>query len=70
MPKDNLDVFIESLHKMLGHDTTARYLGVPVGDKSQCRLCHPELGPIDYDTRDRRDVLTDVVPKAATDASS
>jgi hypothetical protein len=42
---DVFDAFIVNLHRMLGHDVTARYLDVPVGDKSKCRLCHPELGP-------------------------
>jgi len=33
---------IANLHQLLGHDKAAAVLGVPVGDKRHCIICHYE----------------------------
>ena len=54
---DIYDWFIANLHQMLGHAKAAAYLGVPVGDKSTCRLCNPDAAVeryVETGTVDRR----------------
>lgn len=41
---DPIGVFIATLHQLIGHDTTARFLGQPVGDKKVCIMCRFERG--------------------------
>lgn len=47
-----IDAAILTLHELLGHDKAAAFLGVPVGDKTKCRLCTGK--PIDYGDGDVR----------------
>jgi len=42
---DPIGVFIANLHALLGHNTAARFLGQPVGDKKRCVLCAYEHNP-------------------------
>lgn len=37
--------FIANLHQFLGHEKTAAFLGVPVGDMDACLLCQWEREP-------------------------
>jgi hypothetical protein len=50
---DPIGVFITRLHRQLGHDKAAAYIGVPAGDKQDCLLCDYEENP---DERRRQDV--------------
>jgi hypothetical protein len=43
---DGLDWYICTLHEMLGHNSTAAYLGQPPGDRDQCILCQFEAGKV------------------------
>ncbi len=42
---DPIGKFIATLHNLLGHDTAARIIGMPSGDKSACLLCQYERHP-------------------------
>jgi hypothetical protein len=42
---DPIGIFIAHMHQLLGHTTTARFLGQPVGDKRTCVLCIFERNP-------------------------
>ena len=61
---DPIGLFITRMHGLLGHDTTAAYIGAPVGNKSQCLLCQYEKSPDDlkkqavYDALARKEKAT------------
>jgi hypothetical protein len=63
--RDALDAFLEVLHGWIGHARTADYIGQPSGDTSACKLCHPEVGPLDYESDEqwqRRKLMAGVRP--------
>lgn len=56
---DTIGWFIATTHGLLGHDTTAAYLGQPPGDRTRCVLCAYERQP---DAEHRAAVLTALRP--------
>jgi hypothetical protein len=46
---DTIGWFIATLHQMLGHVVTARFLGQPVGDRGECILCRYDSGQVTRD---------------------
>lgn len=51
--------YIATMHGLLGHDTAARFIGQPPGDKTVCVLCIYEKNPTD---ENRAAVLTALRP--------
>lgn len=52
--------YIALLHSLLGHDTAARALGVPPGDKAACLICAYERRP---DEAARQAVIDALAPR-------
>lgn len=44
---DSIAWYIATSHSLLGHDVTARMIGMPSGDKSACVICQYERQPND-----------------------
>jgi len=44
---DIIGWYIATMHNLLGHDTSAAFIGVPAGDKRACVICQYEKAPDD-----------------------
>ncbi len=42
---DTIGWYIATLHSILGHDTAARVIGEPPGDRSECVICRYDRHP-------------------------
>lgn len=42
---DPIGWYIATLHSILGHDTAARVIGEPAGDRSACVICRYDREP-------------------------
>ena len=59
---DIFDAFIVNMHRLLGHDRTADFIGMPRGDKSACRLCLGHDPNEIFDHSAKYDEPADVIP--------
>jgi hypothetical protein len=44
---DAIGQFLIALHGTIGHQATARFLGMPVGDMKECILCRYNRGEVE-----------------------
>jgi hypothetical protein len=59
---DRIGWYIATLHSLVGHDTAARYLGQPAGDRSECIICRYEQHP----TPESRQAVIEAIGTART----
>jgi hypothetical protein len=59
---DRIGWYIATLHSLVGHNTAARYLGQPAGDRSECIICRYEQHPT---SESRQAVIDALSPRPA-----
>ncbi len=42
---DLIGWYLATMHSIVGHDTTARFIGAPTGDRAECVICRYDRNP-------------------------